>query len=361
MRKADVTQHCMYSYRTLEERVPADHPLRKLRVLVDGILLSLHEDSGMLYARRGRPSIAPERLLRASLLQVLFSIRSERQLVQHLEYNLLYRWFVGMNMDEQAWNHSTFSANRERLFSEAMTQKFFAQVLRIAQWQKLVSDEHFTVDGTLIEAWASMKSFVKKDGSGKPPGDGGRNPTVGFKGDSRSNDTHHSTTDPDARLYKKGDGEKSRLCYMGHALMENRNGLVVDMQTTYASGTAEREAALAMARRSVGKASATLGANKGYDAAGFVNDLRAQNITPHVAQKKYSAIDGRTTRHPGYAVSLKKRKLVEEIFGWSKTVGGLRKTRFVGLTKVKAQTTFTFAAYNLTRLATIFGWRLSAV
>lgn len=361
MRKADVTQHCMYSYRTLEERVPADHPLRKLRVLVDGILLGLHEDIGMLYSRRGRPSIAPERLLRASLLQVLFSIRSERQLVQHLEYNLLYRWFVGMNMDEQAWNHSTFSANRERLFSEALTQKFFAQVLRIAQWQKLVSDEHFTVDGTLIEAWASMKSFVKKDGSGKPPEDGGRNPTVDFKGESRSNDTHHSTTDPDARLYKKGDGEKSRLCYMGHALMENRNGLVVDVQTTHASGTAEREAALAMARRRIGKASATLGADKGYDAAGFVNDLRAQDITPHVAQKKHSAIDGRTTRHPGYAVSLKKRKLVEEIFGWSKTVGGLRKTRFVGLAKVKAQTTFTFAAYNLTRLATIFGWRLSAV
>lgn len=285
MRKAYVTQHCMYSYRTLEERVPADHPLRKLRVLVDGILLGLHEDIGVLYSRRGRPSIAPERLLHASLLQVLFSIRSERQLVQHLESNLLYRWFVGMNMDEQAWNHSTFSANRERLFGEAMTQKFFAQVLRIAQWQKLVSDEHFTVDGTLIEAWASMKSFVKKDGSGKPPEDGGRNPTIDFKGESRSNDTHHSTTDPDARLYKKGDGEKSRLCYMGHALMENRNGLVVDVQTTHASGTAEREAALAMGRRSVGKASATLGADKGYDAAGFVNDLRAQNITPHVRRR----------------------------------------------------------------------------
>lgn len=361
MRKADVTQHCMYSYRTLEERIPDAHPLRKLRVLVDSILAGMTDDIGALYSRHGRPSIAPERLLRASLLQVLFSIRSERQLVQHLEYNLLYRWFVGMNMDEQAWNHSTFSANRERLFGEAITQKFFTQVLRIAQWQKLVSDEHFTVDGTLIEAWASMKSFVKKDGSGKPPEDGGRNPTVDFKGESRSNDTHHSTTDPDARLYKKGDGEKSRLCYMGHALMENRNGLVVDVQTTHASGTAEREAALAMARRRIGKASATLGADKGYDAAKFVNDLRAQNITPHVAQKKHSAIDGRTTRHPGYAVSLKKRKLVEEIFGWSKTVGGLRKTRFVGLAKVTAQTTFTFAAYNLTRLATIFGWRLSSV
>jgi transposase len=280
MRKADVTQHCMYSYRTLEERVPTDHPLRKLRVLVDGILLGLHDDIGLLYSCRGRPSIAPERLLRASLLQVLFSIRSERQLVQHLEYNLLYRWFVGMNMDEQAWNHSTFSANRERLFGEAMAQKLFAQVLRIAEWQKLVSDEHFTVDGTLIEAWASMKSFVKKDGGGKPPGDGGRNPTVDFKGESRSNDTHHSTTDADARLYKKGDGDKSRLCYMGHALMENRNGLVVDVQTTHASGTAEREAALAMARRMIGRAGATLGADKGYDAAGFVKVLMPTSNCP---------------------------------------------------------------------------------
>jgi transposase len=282
MRKADVTQHCMYSDRTLEERVRADHPLRKLRVLVDGILLGLHEDIGALYSRRGRPSIAPERLLRASLLQVLFSIRSERQLVQHLDYNLLYRWFVGMNMDEQAWNHSTFSANRERLFSEAMAQKFFARVLRIAEWQKLVSDEHFTVDGTLIEAWASMKSFVKKDGGGKPPEDGGRNPTVDFKGEQRSNDTHQSTTDGDARLYKKGDGDKSRLCYMGHALMENRNGLVVDVQTTRASGTAEREAALAMARRTI-KAGATLGGDKGYDAAGFIKDLRAEKITAPMA------------------------------------------------------------------------------
>jgi transposase len=318
-------------------------------------------DIEVLYSRRGRPSIAPERLLRASLLQVLFTIRSERQLVQHLEYNLLYRWFVGMNIDELAWNHSTFSANRDRLFSDAMTQRFFAQVLRIAEWQNLISDEHFTVDGTLIEAWASMKSFVKKDGSGSPPEGGGRNPTVNFKGEPRSNDTHHSTTDPDARLYKKSEGDKSRLCYLGHALMENRNGLIVDAETTRASGTAERDAALAMAKRTITTPGATLGGDKGYDAAELVANLRDLRITPHVAQKKHSAIDGRTTRHAGYAVSLKKRKLVEEIFGWSKTIGGLRKARFVGLAKVKAQTTFTFAAYNLTRMATIFGWRLSPV
>ncbi|WP_426079196.1 IS5 family transposase [Janthinobacterium sp. PSPC3-1] len=361
MRKTDVTQHSLYSYRTLEERIPDAHPLRKLRVLADAILSTMNDDFQALYSRRGRPSIAPERLLRASLIQTLFSIRSERQLVQHLEYNLLYRWFVGMNLDEPVWNHSSFSTNRVRLFSEAMTQRFFAQVLRIAEWKSLMSDEHFTVDGTMIEAWASVKSFTKKDGGGPPPSDGERNATVDFKGEKRSNETHQSTTDPDARLYKKGDGDKSRLCYLGHALMENRNGLVVDATTTLASGTAERDAALIMAKLSINKAGATLGADKSYDAAAFVKELRGLGVTPHVAQKKHSAIDKRTTRHAGYAVSIKKRKLVEESFGWSKTIGGLRKARFVGLAKVRAQTTFTFAAYNLTRMATIFGWRLSAV
>lgn len=361
MRKTDVTQHAMFSYRSLEDRIPATHPLRKLRVLVDGILLAMNGEFQEVYSRRGRPSIAPERLLRASLLQTLFTIRSERQLVQHIEYNLLYRWFVGMNIDEPIWNHSTFSANRDRLFNEAMTQRFFAQVLRIAEWQKLISDEHFTVDGTMIEAWASIKSFVKKDGSGPPPEGGGRNPTVDFKGETLANDTHASTTDPDARLYKKSAGDKSRLSYLSHALMENRHGLIVDAETTVANGTAEREAALTMARRTIKKPGSTLGADKGYDVTGFVEQLRKLRITPHVAQKKNSAIDARTTRHEGYKVSLKKRKLVEEIFGWSKTVGGLSKARFVGLAKVRAQTTFTFAAYNLTRMATIFGWRLSSV
>ena len=360
MRGADITQAAIFSYRTLEQRIPTSHPLRKLRIVVDGVLGSMNAELNALYAGSGRPSIPPERLLRASLIQTLYSIRSERQLVQHIDYNLLYRWFVGLDMDDAIWDHSVFTKNRDRLLNEAVARSFFGRVLALAEWQGLVSSEHFTVDGTLIEAWASMKSFVAKDGTGKPPEDGGRNPTVDFKGEKRSNDTHASTTDPQARLYKKAEGEKSRLGYLGHALMENRNGLAVDVETTLATGTAEREAAKDMVSRSA-KPGATLGADKAYDVAEFVQALRKQGITPHVAQKKIgSAIDGRTTRHPGYAVSIKKRKLVEEIFGWAKTVGGLRKTRFIGLAKVKAQTVFTLAAYNLTRMATIFGWRLNS-
>lgn len=360
MRSPDVTQSAIFSYRTLEARIPASHPLRKLRIVVDGILGAMHGEFEELYAGTGRPSIPPERLLRASLIQTLYSIRSERQLVQHIDFNLLYRWFVGLDMDDPVWDHSSFTKNRDRLLNEAVARFFFGKVLALAEWRGLVSSEHFTVDGTLIEAWASMKSFVPKDGSGKPPEDGGKNPTVDFKGQTRSNDTHASTTDPQARLYKKAAGEKSRLCYLGHALMENRNGLAVDVETTLASGTAERDAAKVMVARTVtGKA--TLGADKGYDVAEFVADMRQKNVTPHVAQKKTgSAIDGRTTRHAGYAQSLKKRKLVEEVFGWAKTVGGLRKARFIGLAKVKAQTVFTLAAYNLTRMATIFGWRLNS-
>lgn len=362
MRGVDITQAGLFSYRTLEERIPASRPLRKLRIVVDAILASMDGELDALYAGRGRDSIPPERLLRASLIQTLFSIRSERQLVNHIDYNLLYRWFVGLGMDEAVWNHSTFSANRDRLLNETVARAFFAKVLLLAEWQGLISDEHFSVDGTLIEAWASMKSFVRKDGGTPPPEGGGRNPTVSFKGESRSNDTHASTTDPDARLYKKSEGDKSRLCYLGHALMENRNGLVVDAETTLANGTAEREAAKAMVARTIDKAGATLGADKGYDVAEFVEAMRDAKVTPHVAQKaKGSAIDGRTTRHAGYKDSLKIRKRIEEIFGWSKTVGGLRKTRFVGLAKVAAQTVFTFAAYNLTRIATLFGWRLSTV
>ena len=361
MRGADITQAALFSYRTLEERIPSSHPLRKLRVVVDTILVSMDRELDALYARTGRDSIPPERLLRASLIQTLFSIRSERQLVNHIDYNLLYRWFVGLGMDEAVWNHSTFSANRDRLLNEAIARSFFSRVLVLAEWQGLISDEHFSVDGTLIEAWASMKSFVKKDDAPPPPEGGGRNPTVIFKGESRSNKTHASTTDPDARLYKKSDGDKSRLCYLGHALMENRHGLAVDVETTQASGTAEREAAKTMVARTV-KKPATLGADKGYDVAEFVAAMRAVKVTPHVAQKaQSSAIDGRTTRHAGYRQSLKIRKRIEEIFGWAKTVGGLRKTKFVGLAKVSAQTVFTLAAYNLTRMATIFGWRLSMV
>ena len=361
MRGADITQASMFSYRTLEERIPKQHPLRKLRAIVDGLLASMDAEIDAVYARTGRDSIPPERLLRASLIQILHSIRSERVLVEHIDYNLLYRWFVGLGMDEKVWHHSSFSVNRERLLNERIARLFFNKVLLLAEWQDLISDEHFTVDGTLIEAWASLKRFVAKDGSGKPPEGGGRNPTVDFQGEKRGNATHASTTDPDARLYKKAEGEKSRLAYLGHALMENRNGLVVDGETTHATGTAEREAAKTMVARTVTKRGATLGADKGYDVAEFVQAMRERGVTPHVAQKKTgSAIDKRTTRHAGHALSLKIRKRVEEIFGWGKTVGPLRRARFVGLAKVKAQTLFTFAAYNLTRMATIFGWRLSS-
>jgi transposase len=360
MRGADVTQASLFSYRSLEERIPQDHPLRRLRALVDGILTSMSPEFDALYAKTGRSSIPPERLLRASLIQTLYSIRSERQLVIHIEFNLLYRWFVGLNMDEAVWDHSSFSTNRDRLLNENVARSFFRKVLALAEWQDLLSDEHFSVDGTLIEAWASMKSFVKKEGSTPPPQDEGRNPSVDFKGEKRSNATHESTTDPDARLYKKSEGDKSKLCYMGHVLMENRHGLVVDVETTQASGTAEREAAKAMIARAVTKVGATVGADKGYDVAEFVEAMREQGITPHVAQRaKGSAIDGRTTRHAGYQQSLKFRKRIEEAFGWAKTVGGLRKTRFVGLEKVSTQAVFTFAAYNLTRLMTILGWRWS--
>ncbi len=361
MRKVDITQIDLFSYRTLEERIPAKHPLRKLRLVVDAILGSMDSELDALYADLGRASIPPERLLRASLIQTLFSIRSKRQLMAHIDYNLLYHWFVRLGMDEEGWDHPKFSANRDRLLNETVARSFFRKVLAVAEWQGLVSVDHFSMDGTLIEAWASMKSFTKKGGTTPPPEDGGRNPTVVFKRETRSNDTHQSTTDPDARLYKKSEGDKSWLCYLGHTLMENRNGLALDVETTHASGTAEREAAKTMVTRSIRKKGATLGADKGYDVPGFVQSVRNRGVTPHVAQKaKGSAINGRTTRHAGYKTSLIIRKRIEEIFGWAKTVGGLRKARFTGLSKVDARKVFTFAAYNLTRMVTIFGWRWSA-
>ena len=261
MRSADVTQSAMFSFRTLEQRIPASYPLRKLRILVDGILATLHGDFEALYAKTGRPSIPPERLLRASLIQTLYSIRSERQLMQHIDFNLLYRWFVGLDMDDVAWDHSTFTKNRDRLLNETVARAFFEKVLGLARWNDPVSSDHFSVDGALIEAWASMKSFKAKDGSGKPLEGGGRNPTVDFTGEERKNDTHASTTDPEARLFKKSKGDKSQLCYMGHPLMENRNGLAVDVETTLATGKAEREAAKEMVKRSL-RPGATLGADK---------------------------------------------------------------------------------------------------
>lgn len=353
MRGADITQEELFSYRTLEARIPQKHPLRKLRKVVDLLLATLNDEFDALYARRGRDSIPPERLLRASLLQVLFSIRSERQLVEHIDFNLLYRWFVGLTMDDEVWDHSTFSANRDRLLNERISRLFFERVLALAEWKKLLSDEHFTVDGTLIQAWASPKSFVKKDGSTPPPEDGGRNPTVNFKGEKRSNETHASTTDPDARLARKSNGQAARLCYAGHVVMENRHGLAVAARTTRATGTAERDAGEAMMAGLDRAPRSTLGADKNYDTQGFVAAMRRLGVTPHVAQHtngRRSAIDRRTTRHSGYAVSQRIRKRIEEVFGWGKEIGGMRRTLLRGLERVGWSFTLRVAAYNLIRL-----------
>jgi len=349
MRGTDIIQGTLFSYINLEERVPKAHPLRRMRLLVDGVLASMSAEFAERYSHTGRPSVAPEKLLRALLLQVVYTIRSERQLVEQLDYNLLFRWFVGLGIDDPVWDRTVFCANRDRLLTEGGAREFFQRVLAIAEWQGLVSDEHFSVDGSLIEAWASHKSFVRKDGDGqdKPAG---RNPEVDFSGESRSNRTHESTTDPEAKLYKKATFTEARLRFIMHALSENRHGLIVDVETTQATGTAEVEAAQKMVARTLGRGS-TVGADKGYDQAGFVNGLADQGVKAHVARKKSgSAVDGRTARGKGYAMSLQRRKMVEEAFGWIKTVGGLRKTRHKGLAKVSGQALFCFAAYNLTRL-----------
>ena len=353
MRGSDEDQAELFSYVSLESRIPADHPLRPIKKMTNAALKQLSPELGSLYAKTGRPSIPPERLLRALLLQVLYSIRSERLLVEQLDYNFLFRWFVGMGTNEEIWDHSSFTQNRDRLLAGDVAHRFFAAVLDQAKAGNLTSDEHFTVDGTLIEAWASMKSVRPKDGGDSPPGGTGRNPSVDFKGQKRRNDTHASTTDPEARLYRKGEGQQTKLCYMGHVLMENRHGLVVDGRLTQATGDAEREAARAMAEVIPGQGRVTLGGDKAYDTAPFVEDLRALNVTPHVAQNttgRRSAIDGRTTRHPGYAASLKARKLVEEVFGWIKTVATMRKTRFKGRDRVGWSFLFALAAYNLVRM-----------
>jgi len=355
LRGDDPKQPSMYSFLNLEQRVPQDHPLRPIRGMVDRMLTALNSDFEKLYANQGRPSIPPERLLRALLLQVFFSIRSERMLMEQLEYNLLFRWFVGMTPDEPVWNASTFSKNRKRLLAGDIARRFFSEIVEEARRHHLLSDEHFTVDGTLIEAWASQKSFRPKDGDIDPPA--GRNAEVDFRGQQRKNDTHASTTDPDARLYRKGN-TGARLSYMGHVLMENRNGLVVDGEISLATGTAEREEALKMIAGLPGVTQVTVGADKGYDAAEFVGGLRQIGATPHIAQNqsgRSSAVDGRTTRHEGYAISQRKRKLVEEIFGWTKTVGGLRKTRHRGRRRVGWVYVFTLAAYNLIRIPKLLG------
>jgi len=393
MRGMDMTSGSLFSYVDLEERIPARHPLRKIRQVVNDALASLDADFEALYIDFGRPSIPPERLIRASLLQILFSIRSERQLMEQMDYNLMLRWFVGLGIDDPVWVPTVFTKNRDRLLTTELSRKVMAAILAHREVAPLLSDEHFSVDGTLIKAWASMKSFRPKaeatppddEGPGDPPAPDTpleptpetapsetpaetdpmprnsrrhRNAEVDFKGEKRSNATHASVTDPDARLYKKSPGTGAVLCFMGHALMENRNGFVVQGDLTQADGHAERRAALDMVHRhSPGSTRRlTLGADKGYDAAGFVSDLRQACVTPHVAQKsRYSAIDGRTTRHAGYALSQKHRKKIEEPFGWAKTVGSMAQTMYRGVERVRSRFILTMAANNLARLPRLLG------
>jgi transposase len=359
MRGTDKRSGELFSYVDLEQRVRADHPLRVIREVVSTALAALSGDFAGLYAGMGRPSIPPEMLLRAMLLQAFYSIRSERQLMERLEYDLLFRWFVGLGVDEPVWDHSSFSKNRDRLLDGDVAAKFLAAVLAQPRVKRLLSSEHFSVDGTLIEAWASMKSFKPRqapgdDDGGDDRGHGGRNAAADFQGEKRSNATHASTTDPDAMLYRKGPGMEARLCFIGHGLMENRSGLIVGARLTRVSGHAERLAALDLiAPHGDRPRAATLGADKGYDAKDFVMELRELNVRPHVAQNssgRRSAIDRRTTRHPGYATSQRIRKRIEEAFGWIKTVAGLKKTRFRGLARVDLAFTFAAAAYNLVRL-----------
>jgi transposase len=348
MRGSDPRQEAMFSYISPEKRVPMDHPLRPIREMVDAVLKEMSPRFARLYAPVGRPSIAPERLLRALLLQIFYSLRSERLLMEQLDYNLLFRWFVGMEMDERVWDHAVFSKNRERLLNEEIAEAFFQRVLKLAQ--PYLSDEHFTVDGTLIEAWASHKSFRPKD---EEPGACGGSGEVNFRGQRRSNETHRSTTDPEARLYKKTQGSEAKLSYLGHVLMENRHGLLVKTRLSLAEGTAERDAALGMVKRITGSKRLTLAADKNYDTRALVRALRQLRVTPHVAQNttnRSSAIDARTTRHAGYAVSQRRRKRVEQSFGWMKMIGMLRKVKLRGREKVAWLFTFAGAAYNLMRL-----------
>ena len=359
MRGRDNQFDGLFSYVRLEKRIPDDHPLRPVRKLVDDVLGRMNGRFEALYSGTGRPSIAPEMLLRAILLQAFFSVRSERQLMEQIDYNLLFRWFVGLPMDAQVWHATVFCHNRDRLLETDVAREFLVTLMGLAEVKTLLSREHFSVDGTLIEAWASMKSFRPRDGSGEPPG-AGRNGERNFHKEKRSNQTHASTTDPDARLYRKADGRESKLCFMGHVVMENRNGLAVDASLSLATGTAEREATLSMLdrRRKTGRR-ITLGADKAYDVSDFIGDLRSRKVTPHIAvngavsklgKTRKTAIGKRTLRHPGYAISQRCRKRIEEIFGWVKKPGGLAKVKLRGRAKVEAVFTFTIAAYNLIRI-----------
>jgi len=365
MRGSDGRSGSLFSYVDLEARVRRDHPLRPIRQIANAALADLSTDFAVLYPPRlGRPSIPPERLLRAMLLQAFYGIRSERQLMERMEFDLLFRWFVGLGVDDAAWDHSSFTKNRDRLLEGEIAAKFLRAVLAQPRVKRLISSDHFSVDGTLIEAWASIKSFRRKDGSDHDPDGPGRNAERGFKKEKRSNETHRSTTDPEARLYKKGDGQPAKLCYLGHALMENRHGLAVDGSLTLATGTGEREAALQMLDRRPTCRRITLGADKAYDVRQFIGDLRARKVTPHVAidghlspkgVPRSTAIDGRTKRHPGYAVSQHCRKRIEEVFGWIKASAGLAKVKLRGRRKVEAAFTLGLVAYNLIRLPKLLG------
>jgi transposase len=338
----------LFSYLSPDARVPADHPLRPIRQMTDDALRRLSPRFDAIYATTGRASVPPEQLLRALLLQVLYSVRSERMLMEQLQYNLLFRWFVGLGMDDAVWTPTTFSKNRERLLEGDIARVFFEDVVAQARGRRLLSDEHFTVDGTLLEAWAGQKSFTRKERPSDPPDDPG-NPTINFHGERRSNTTHQSTTDPDSRLFKKARGAEAKLAYLGEVLMENRHGLVVDACVVPATGTGERAAATSLIA-SLPPRPVTVGGDKAYDTHGFVQSIRALQATPHVAQKRRSAIDTRTTRHAGYVLSQRARKRIEEVFGWMKTVGGLRKLRHRGGARVDWQFLFTAAAYNLVRI-----------
>ena len=355
MRGDDRQQAALFSYLSADARIPRDHPLRTIRELVDRALVTLSRRFDALYAERGRPSIPPEQLLRALLLQVLYTIRSERQLMEQLDYNLLFRWFVGLELDAPVWDVTVFTKNRERLLAGDIAQGFFQAVLGEAERRQLLSKEHFTIDGTLVQAWAGQKSFQRRDRRRRaPPPDDPGNPTINFHGERRSNDTHASTTDAEARLTKRGPGHEAKLAYQGHGLMDNRHGLAVATALTRASGTAERETVVQLVRTTrYRQRRITLGADKGYDTRECVAQLRAAGVTPHVAQqlgRRRSAVDQRTTRHAGYAQSQRRRKRVEEIFGWLKTIGLQRQTRFRGVARVGWMFTFATAAYNLVRM-----------
>jgi transposase len=354
MRGTDHQQSHMFSYLSPEARVRKDHPLRAIRAMVDEVLRALSPQFDGMYASEGPPSIAPEKLLRAQLLQMLYSIRSERLLMEEIDYNMLFRWFVGLNLDEEVWDATVFTKNRDRLLEAEVAKQFLAQVVEQAQGKGLTSDEHFTVDGTLLEAWAGAKSFQRKDGKNPSPPDDPGNPSVNFHGEKRSNQTHASKTDPEAQLARKGEGKEAKLSYSGNLLVENRNGLIVNAMVWEANGTAERDTALVMLEQIPGNRRVTVGGDKGFDTADFIAECRHMQVTPHVAQNDTrrggSALDQRTTRHAGYRISQKKRKRIEECFGWLKTIALLRKVRHRGLFKVDWVFTFACAVYNLVRL-----------